>query len=292
MYGAGVNDDQTLAAALERALTRRLPGSGATGLAAVEAWNYGMNGKNVSQAARLAREKLDLLQPDLVVLQPYPTGPRMLHGALLDGGDLAPTYADDPDFILENFPPPDGASRERHEGWFRRSALYRVVVAVARSTAGLRIVDTTRDRETRALADAATARGIPVLYPEIPASHALRVPDWTQPVYLNLNAEGREPEFYAVHPPAPVLAGFAETIADAIVARGWLHVRYRAPAATPAGPLPSPWPAQWTPAWSQALLAVMTVLEGAVVVLAVALPLLGLIWGVRAAGRRRRRRGS
>ena len=232
MYGAGVEDDETIPAQLEAALARRLRGRpagpgdrrapGATP-DRVEAWNFGLNGANTSQAVRLAAGKLDALAPDVVVIQLYNTGRRMVLGTPVETRAPSAYYEADPDFVRENFPSPGRAWRSAHEATFRHSALYRLVAATARarSATSLPDLDLSRARETAAFEEAARARGVPYLYVGIPACRDRSGSD-ALGSYLNLHQDGREEAYYLVHPPAPILAELAERIARALVARGWV----------------------------------------------------------------------
>jgi len=248
---------------------------------------------NASQAARLARQLLDSLQPDLVVLQPYNRGVRVFHRDVLRDPGLLAYALRDPDFVLENFPPPRGVRARDHEARFRAGALYRLAVAVARPSTGAGAVDATADRETAALLEGATARGVPVLYASIPAERrnvASEIYEGPRPYVLNLFVPGREAAFYGVHPPAAYLDEFARRIADEIVARGWpTTARYHPAAPSDAAPLPAAAVHAWSGPWAGPTAMLPALLAGSRWVLAATAVMIG---GLGALGLRRRRRQS
>ena len=223
-YGAGVDDAQTLPAALERALARGAPPG-----RAVEVWNHGTSAYTLAQVAWLARHKLDALRPDVVVVQLYNRGRRAFlpFPAGASGGAL-PWLRDDAELIPENFPAPDSVGPSLHARAMRALALYRVAQAWRRrsgSPSESAYGDAMSRREAAALTAAARARGVEVLYVAIPAVRgSLRprdvFPGLPDERFLDLYVPGREATFYEVHPPASYLAGYAEQIAATLRARG------------------------------------------------------------------------
>jgi hypothetical protein len=210
MYGAGVAENETLAARIAYHLRTAWPDA-----ARVEALNFGRNGYNLAQAARLAHDLLPDLDPDLVVVQDYNRASRMFHGELLRSGGIAPYFDRDPEALLEN-----GLSWDAAEGpllahgfAMRVSALYRFVVATLRVPLGPLHVMLGAPREIERLEAAANARGAPVFYLRIPALG----PDASAcPEAVDLYATVQQPDDALVHPPAPILDRWAAEAARSI----------------------------------------------------------------------------
>ena len=123
----------------------------------------------------------------------------------------------------------------------RRSALARAGIALVPGFGPNRQCEWCAQRDqdaARALSSAAEARGIPVVYYAIPATccAADGTPEPHRPspgaesVYPGLDPQrfvdlfqaAREPAFYAVHPPPPILEEYARLLVVALRARGLL----------------------------------------------------------------------
>jgi len=90
MYGAGVNDDETIAAALEARLNRLSAEDHSAAPRRYEVWNFGTSAYTLGQAAYLARHQLAVLNPDLIVVQLHNVGRRpFLPVRVCDDIDLA-----------------------------------------------------------------------------------------------------------------------------------------------------------------------------------------------------------
>lgn len=257
VYGARVQDDETIPALLERVLNERATSSGDATV--YEAWNFGTSAYVTSQMARLARLKLDLHAPDLMVVVMTNMGRRAFLGTEpLEETALAWLEAD-PDFVPENLPPPEGMGLGEHRALLRRWALYRYATAWRAPGRHVRgsLHAATLDRACScALVREAESRGVPVLFVAAPQPHEVgrfRVGDvfdgFPEARFLDLHVHGREPDYYDLHPPLAILEEHARSIADALGERGLLRPGGRGPldpvgralaalAACPGGPLP------------------------------------------------------
>jgi hypothetical protein len=131
-FGTVVEDKDTWPAQLQAVLNAGLPGTTNEG-ARYEVLNYGLPGYSTGQAAHLARSTLDLLTPDLVIVQIYngcvrnylPQDPRVEDPALAD--DLS---------LFEVFPPSNdrlaGFAAQTHFWLLRNSSSYLSVRASLR----------------------------------------------------------------------------------------------------------------------------------------------------------------
>jgi hypothetical protein len=246
LYGGAVDDDQTLPAALERRLSAgSVPA--VDGTPAVEVWNFGTSAYNLAQAAHLARSKLHGLSPDLVLVQVHNRFPRPFFASngRFPREDLEPWAARDPDLMDEAFPGPEWLAPGGHAFAFAHCALYRAGIGLLR-----RHRQDTRDtalhvllgqREARALVAEADAAGVPVLFLAIPADRGSLgperavYPDLPPERYVDLYRPGREPAFYEVHPPGPILDQYAGLLMADLETRGRLPGR---PAPDSPGPAP------------------------------------------------------
>ena len=228
MYGAGVADDETIAARLEVELAKHIRTRGPDDQKiVVESWNFGVNGYNLAQAAYLARQKIALLKPDLIVVQEYNNGARLLHGDLLQD-EFDACLDDDPELVAEYYPPPRPSLRSAHEALFGTSMLYRLLAAAARLDSSLSLRPVGTARELTALLDQAADRDVGVVFLKIPACGVDPKEDVGRST-INLNEPGREDAFSAVHPPAEYLAEWADKTARWIADRGWLPGADRGP---------------------------------------------------------------
>ncbi len=218
-YGANVDDAQTMPAQLEAALSRRLRRP-------AEVWNYGTSGYTLAQAARLARERAEILRADVIVVQMYNRGRRpFLQPPRGEALDVEAAFAADPRLWEENFPAalsaPLSWCEARHQRALRWSALYRVLAALKRLRAGKDLSvpgDALSRVEAGQLLTWASARGVTVLFVAIPAMGGHVTPENVAEALpsaqlLDLHQEGREAAFYLVHPPAAHLRDFATQIA-------------------------------------------------------------------------------
>jgi hypothetical protein len=227
MYGAGVDDEQTIPAALERQLNAAAGASDATGFR-YEAWNFGTSAYTLGQAAHLARAHLDALAPDLVLVQLHNVGRRPF---------LPPTVCDDVStvmdaegsaFFREQFASPEWIDESTHLWLMAHSALYRAAIARMVGSADgapCAFCDALSGAEARALVREAGARGVPVLFVGIPydRDNPPQIYPAADPQrFVSLFRSGRSAEFYEVHPPAPVLAEYAALLVDALRDRGVL----------------------------------------------------------------------
>ena len=238
VYGGAVDDAETIPAALERQLN-----AGTSTTRRYEAWNFGTSAYMLRQAAHLASTRLDDVRPDLVLVQLFNQGRRAFlmppSNDALDY-DWAALLAD-PDFFTEQFALPSWFPPEL-DPLLRRSALARTAVGVAPGFGpNLRCGwCTERDRAAaRALSTAAEARGIPVVYYAIPATRCgpdgkpephrpspgagSVYPSLDPTRFVDLFEADREPAFYEVHPPPPILEEYARLLIAALRGRGLLE---------------------------------------------------------------------
>jgi hypothetical protein len=239
VYGGAVDDAHTIPAALERRLN-----AGTRAGRRYEAWNLGTSAYMLRQAAHLARTRLDEVRPDLVLVQLFNAGRRaFLMPASNDALDYDwPALLAGPDFFREQFAYPWWLPAEVAEPLLRRSALARAGIAVVPGFGpNLRCGwCAARDADAaHALSRAAEARGIPVVYYAIPATRVGRDgrpephrpsagPDSVYPGldaarFVDLFQADREPAFYEVHPPPPILDEYARLLIAALRARAVLE---------------------------------------------------------------------
>jgi hypothetical protein len=233
MYGAGVDDEQTIPAFLEA----RLNASG-TALGGAprrfEAWNFGTSAYTLGQASHLARRKALELDADLVVVQHHNLGRRPFLGTFDARVAGEPPALDhlDLDFFLEQLPIPESVSIGLHRDALSRSALYRSLIA-----ASARLLETHGDwhcdrcneisaDEARALWSGSESRGVPVVFVAIPADRGVRpeaiFPGLPVESFIDLYRPGRPQPFYEVHPPPAVLDEYAGMLADTLRERDLL----------------------------------------------------------------------
>ena len=227
LYGARVNDDETIAARMEA----RLNGGeeGKRDATHFEVWNFGTSAYTLSQAAHRARRKSSVLNADLILVQVYNTGRRAFLAESTDANDYLEEYLHfAPDFRSEQYPRPPWLSEAFHEFAFDRSAIYQAGYAVVRrnqaTTDGVCEYCARLDRnEALILSLEAAERGIPVVFVAIPAA---RGRSWTSadsiyprlPAnrFINLYRPGRDDSFYLVHPPAVYLDEYAGMIIEGL----------------------------------------------------------------------------
>ncbi len=131
LFGANVNDEETMAAAMERRLNRS---SAANSNRHFELWNFGTSAYNLAQAAHLARKHLADLDPDLLWVQLHNRFPRPFYSES-EGKDEEVFRAfleKDESMLNENFPPPAWIPETLHAVAIRRSAFYQAVMGLYR----------------------------------------------------------------------------------------------------------------------------------------------------------------
>lgn len=249
-FGTAVDEQDGWAGQLQTVLNARYRGS-TTDASAYEVVNFGLPGYSTGQAARLALRKLELLDPDLVVMQIF--NGCMRHFLPQDPRAHDPALADELS-LLEAFPP-DGQATEpvaRAHFWLlRHSATYLSLRALLRQwwhvgvpTGPSSHCDHVDVQEMERLHDALGRRGARLVYFDIRSGNrpAPR-PNERSPVEgpfpgttVSFMEPGRECEYYFMHPPARVLAEWAEGLAAALGRHKLLTAR---PAAvSPKAPRP------------------------------------------------------
>jgi len=219
-YGAAVNDDETIPAALERRLNADAPPG-----VRFEAWNFGLHAYVLSQAAHRARKELPLRRPDLILVQLHNVGPRCFGvEAGGDRRDVLKRHADDPYLLPEYFPPPRWMPAGLHFAGLRHFAAYRALTGLRLRSARLHddsklfsYAEEVSRNEAKALLREADALGVPVVFYVLPCDGAGPLdgagsmglpPDRL----INLYVPDRAPEYYQVHPPPNGLDQFAERL--------------------------------------------------------------------------------
>ena len=228
LYGSGVNDEETVPAALERRLNRELASGAPSAPKRFEVWNYGTPGYTLLQEAHLARRLLRTLDPDLILIHLHNRGPRPIflpQGA--DVRDIRAMFSDDPYFVDEQFPRPAWLPAMIHHLAFDHSAIYRAYAGLIRHRERSRSVfehieysDFLDREEGRALNREAAERGVPVYYVPLPPVPHSRVDDWfpglpPEQIFL-VDKPGQPPAFYATHPDPWVLDEYAALLVEAL----------------------------------------------------------------------------
>lgn len=219
VFGAGVSDDETLPAALGRALSE------ATGQR-VRARNFGVSAYVLPQMAAAARQALRLTPPPdhVLIVHTNPGRRPFLLGAEPDPLEI---FEEAPEHWAENFPPPPGVPEELHTWLLQRSAIYQLQRAHAVEEAegdapDGDILRRIAEQEIRALEAEAEALGVPltwVIYPDGPMPRA--TPDVLQnraPILLHEPDQPRA--FYDLHPPPEILEQHARTLAAHLLEQG------------------------------------------------------------------------
>lgn len=226
LFGAGVSDQETLAAALEREISSRVTQT------PVEVWNFGTSGYVVAQSAHLARNQLARHKDvDLVLLLPTNQGRRpFLGGPDQMKADHRAAFRGDPVLYLENFPAPPGVAPEVHQAAMTWLATYRYWTAwqwsVKKNNYGdARAVQQVTKRELDGLGAEARARKVPVVLVFYPRKSQSAPPnlgqDWPS---VDLHRASSDPLFSEIHPPAHILALHAANLAESLQAGGFLPV--------------------------------------------------------------------
>jgi hypothetical protein len=230
MYGAGVNDDQTIAAALERRLNHDAT---AGGRGRFEVWNFGTSGYTLGQAAHLALMKLSALDPDLILVQLHNIGRRpFLATSDSSLADHPPGLEDlNADFFMEQFPVPSVVPVDWHLQALSLSAVYRSLVALRARWIGIGDnsqcdrCDQISASAARSLSTVSEGRGVPVVYVAIPADRNAPPHPFLElgaDRFISLYKPDRESQFYEVHPPPSILDEYAAILTDELGKRGLL----------------------------------------------------------------------
>jgi len=232
VYGAHVNDDQTLPAALGRLLNASAPPG-----RRYEVWNYGTSAYNLGQNLHLARLRLARLEPDLVLVQLYNQTGQRAFPAPAPGEpplDVAPFFRRDPRLYLENFPPPPGVPVGLHLAALEHVAAYRTLFAFLRAQRNVAktespFVAAYVDSELAGLVQESRARGTGLAFVQLPCSPGDQVPwlvrlaTWLGRAHVvRVHRDGRERDFYRDHPPPPILREIAGLLADELLRAGVL----------------------------------------------------------------------
>ncbi len=240
VFGAQVNDDETMPAVLERYLNQRAPDK-----RAFEVWNFACSGYMLPQLLRRARRQLARFPDvDILLLMNTNSGKRLFLGddnlELALARDNMPLLKADPSLILEYFPPPPGIPETLYLLGMKHSA-------IVRTWQGNRLARRQQDmgaspysmelsvREHDALLREAEKAGTEVVfafYPRRGQAAAGYLPFQVPPRNaIDLQAHNEDPLFYEIHPPARYLALHATNLARALAERGFVQL---APAAPPA----------------------------------------------------------
>lgn len=218
LYGAGVGNRQTLPAQLQVLMRQQY--------AATEIWNFGACAYNTAQSARLAKQKLSALDPDLILLLITNTGRRaFMGGPTYQGADKSSYFSANPFLYLENFPPVR-FSEDTHLSLLQASALYRSWVAWGRvyTDPDTTYADRADQQQIDALEAAAAQAGVPVVYVLSPSRGSEIGPqDFGIPAqrWIDLNIEGRSGDYTEAHPPPTILAEYAATVAGELAQMGY-----------------------------------------------------------------------
>jgi hypothetical protein len=194
--------------------------------------SFGISAYILAQAARLAREKLQVLQPDLIVVQLHNLSPRCFILSEKSGAagvappGLSAVVRKEPGFANEQFATPF-VPAEFHDFAFDHSALYQSLVALAKLHGflgdGCPACLELDAEEAEALSREAESRGIPVAYLVIPGDHDKgywnRFLSRPNERLIDLYRPDRDPDFYEVHPRAPQLAAMAVAVIEELRAR-------------------------------------------------------------------------
>ncbi len=224
LYGATVNDEDTIAAALERRLNQQaLPG------VHFEVWNFGTSMYTLGQATHLALGKMRTLDPDMLLVQHHNRGRR---GWLIPEDGLPSsmpiaTVRADPYFWHEQYLPPHHLLEGIHPGLMKYVASYRSAVAILRPPPLMNepeFGERLSAGKAKLLYDEAGKLGVRLFFFSMPAGHGFSgretiFRDLPEARYIDLFRSGREPQFYEMHPPAVFLDQFAAILLEELNAR-------------------------------------------------------------------------
>ncbi|MBI5240199.1 MAG: tetratricopeptide repeat protein [Elusimicrobia bacterium] len=230
MFGARVDDEESLPRQLETLLNRDFQGR-------FEVWNAGVSAYNVRQEAAYARTIERKYEPDLLLFHLNGTGRR----AFLPGQPHARLFRDDPRLYLENLAwTPLGSGP-----WARRllaaSALYRTAVIWRNRR---HPVQEPRPEYTDALGQQAWRDYLAGSAPALPKAALVLgrgpLPGGVLPLislYRGPHVPARlPPEYFLIHPPAPVYRLQAQVVARRLAEEfpGLIRWQARAPRLVPA----------------------------------------------------------
>jgi len=219
LFGANVNDEETMAAAMERHLNE----SAANSNRHFELWNFGTSAYNLAQAAHLARKHLADLDPDLLWVQLHNRFPRPFYSES-EGKDeeVLRAFLEKDEFMLnENFPPPAWIPEAFHAVAIRHSAFYQAIMGLYRHRVRPEgVSDALAALEAAALVREAAERHVDVAFVAIPAERGRFNGDdavyegLPQRTFVDLYRPDREADFYEVHPPPSVLDEYARLLIE------------------------------------------------------------------------------
>lgn len=239
LFGAALEDEETLPAFLERHLTTGpSPGdavSAGSPPPRYEAWNFGASGYVLSQMAVRAQLAVPLHDPDLVVVlySNETRRPFLAEKGYLDR-DYRAFLDADPDLWLENLPEPPWLATAAHLRLLRSFAAWRYLRAARREAAptgganpSLAHAFRVDETEAGALEAEAARRGIPVVYALIPSMKGRGVPTLARlkiPArrIISLYEAGHPDPWYDLHPAADAMSDHARILARELAGRGFL----------------------------------------------------------------------
>lgn len=232
MYGASVNDDETIPARLQAHLNKQ--SFERAGVVNFDVWNFGTSAYTLGQAAHLAHRRLMDLDPDLIIVQHHNLGrrPFLATGDPSPEGELPASQELNADFYLEQFIMPEWVPASFNVSLLACSKLYRVCTAMMtllrqRGSWPCRRCDEISAGKARTLSLAAERLGVPVLFVAIPAdggrySAPSIFPELSPDRFIDLFESDREAAYYDVHPPPHILDEWAAELARALRSRGLL----------------------------------------------------------------------
>jgi hypothetical protein len=220
LYGARVNDDETLPFYLEEALNSQFE-SGPR----YETWNFGVSSYSLRQEARLARIMMERLNPDVILVMFYFMWAQrafLLPSEDAPPFDYVPYFEADPSLYIENFPCPSILTESLHLAGMRHVAIYRAFIGWHRANIGewtRQLAGTGPCDELRQLESEAARRDVQVVYFALPGDpnnggRAVEECGLERREFIIINEQGREEEYYWGHPPPRILREFGQTLAD------------------------------------------------------------------------------
>jgi len=234
LYGAGMNNDETLAAYLEEALGELAPED-----KKIEVWNYGTSAYVLTQMGLLAQREMHDHDPDLILILHTNHGRR----PFLQYSELAyyrDRFEEVPELLRENFLlgcrdwPWDWTGPM---GW---SQLYQAVVLVRLRKEIPYCPPKSEETQFRLLPELvaeAAARGVPLQFIAAPGNPAQSqesvYPDLPDSLFWSLQLMEREDVFYDMHPSPRILREHGGRLAAELVRRALVPTAGPLPARTP-----------------------------------------------------------